>query len=219
MRIERTGVTDLPSDPPSAVPPAARRVVVCDRDEVARGAVAAILTDEQFEIAGSLADDRHLADMVVERRPDVVVLAVAGSDGSDADALVATCALRIAPVVVLATEAAPALVARARDAGALAFLTKPPTRADLLPAVEVAIARYAEISHLVDEVAAISRRLESRKVIDRAKGLLMTHRRMSEPDAFRWIQRTAMDRRKPAQAIAAQVVAELGDGRRDRAAS
>jgi len=219
MRIERTGVTDLPSGPPSAVPSAARRVVVCDRDEVARGAVAAILTDEQFEIAGSLADDRHLADLVVQRRPDVVVLAVDGGDGPDAAALAATCALRIAPVVVLATEATPALVARARDAGALAFLTKPPTRADLLPAVEVAIARYAEISHLVDEVAAISRRLESRKVIDRAKGLLMTHRRMSEPDAFRWIQRTAMDRRKPAQAIAAQVVAELGDGRRDRAAS
>lgn len=219
MGIERTGVTDLPAGLPTAVPPAVHRVVVCDRDDVARRAVGAILADEGFEIAGSVAETRELADLVARGKPDVVVLAVDRADGPDVDALVATAALRIAPVVVLATEATPALIARARDAGALAFLTKPPTRADLLPAVELAIARYAEIAHLVDQVAAISRRLESRKLIDRAKGLLMTHRRMSEPDAFRWIQRTAMDRRKPAHVIAAQVVAELGDARRDRAAS
>lgn len=219
MRIERTGVTDLPAGPPTAVPSAARRVVLCDRDETSRTAVGAILTDEGFEIAGRLTDARDLPELVAQRHPDVVVLAIDHADGPDVDALGATSALRIAPVVVLATDATPALIAGARDGGALALLTKPPTRADLLPAVEVAIARHAEISHLVDQVATISRRLESRKVIDRAKGLLMTHRRMSEPDAFRWIQRTAMDRRKPAQVIAAQVVAELGDARRDRAAS
>ena len=219
MGIERNGVTDLPAGLSTATPAAPRRVLVCDPDEVARRAVDAILADEGFDIAGSSADVRELPTMVSRHRPDAVVLAVDRADGPHVEALIATAALRIAPVVVLADEATPELIARVRDAGALAFLTKPPTRADLLPAVEVAIARYAEITHLVDQVAAISRRLESRKVIDRAKGLLMTHRRMSEPDAFRWIQRTAMDRRKPAHVIAAQVVAELGDARRDRAAS
>lgn len=209
MGIERNGVTDLPAGLSTATPAAPRRVLVCDPDEVARRAVDAILADEGFDIAGSSADVRELPTMVSRHRPDAVVLAVDRADGPHVEALIATAALRIAPVVVLAAEATPELIARVRDAGALAFLTRPPTRADLLPAVEVAIARYAEITHLVDQVAAISRRLESRKVIDRAKGLLMTHQKMTEPEAFRWIQRTAMDRRTSMQAVANAVLEGL----------
>lgn len=219
MRIDRTGGSGLPYELPSRQPPAMRRAVVCDRDEVTRSATAAILADEGFEVAGHLTDARDLVEMVADRRPDVVVLAIDGVDGPEFEALATTCAQRIAPVVVLATESTPDLVAGVRDAGALAYLTKRPTRADVLPAVEVAIARFAEISRLLAEVAAASHRLQARKLIDRAKGLLMTHRRMSEPEAFRWIQRTAMDRRKTSLAIAAQVVAELGDNRQHRAAS
>ena len=219
MHNERTGGSVRP---PEAASAPSRRAVVCDRDEVARAATTTILTDEGFEVVGRLADARDLVEMVAQRRPDVVVLAIGGGDGIDGpefDALSATCAQRIAPVVVLASESTAELVARVRDAGASAYLTKPPTRADILPAVELAIARSAEVSRLTAEVAAVSQRLQSRKLIDRAKGLLMTHRRMSEPEAFRWIQRTAMDRRTPSSAIAAQVVAEFGDERQHRAAS
>ncbi len=219
MRIERTGGSDLPPVLLSGQPPALRRAVVCDLDEGARVAAATILAEEGFDVVGRLADARDLVEMVADRRPDVVVLAIAGIDGPEFEALAAICAQRITPVVVLAADATPELVVGARDAGALAFLTKPPTRADILPAVEVAIARFAEMSRLIAEVAAANHRLQSRKLIDRAKGLLMTHRRMSEPEAFRWIQRTAMDRRKTSLAIAAQVVAELSGDQQHRVAS
>jgi AmiR/NasT family two-component response regulator len=219
MRIERTGGSPLPPELPHGRTPAMRRAVVCDRDELARSATVTILTEEGFDVVGQLADSRDLVELVTERRPDVVIAAIGDEHGRDLEALVDTCGQRIAPVVALAAESTPELVAAVRDAGALAFLTKPPTRADILPAVELSIARFTEITLLVAEVAAAKHRLEARKLIDRAKGLLMTHRRLSEPEALRWLQRTAMDRRKTALAIAAQVVAELGDHEQQRVAS
>ncbi len=216
MRIERTGGSDLPRELPTELAPAMRRAVVCDRDESTRSVVAGILREDGFQV-DSVSDARQLVESTGAGRPDAVVLHLATDD--DLAALAQITALRIAPVVVLAADSAPHRVAAARDAGALAYLTRPPTRTALVPAVEVAIARYAEMARLAADVEAAGRRLESRKTIDRAKGLLMAHRRMSEPEAFRWIQRTAMDRRKTSLAIAAQVVAELGDAPRHRAAS
>lgn len=218
MRIERTGGSDLPPGLPTEQAPAMRRAVVCDRDELTRRAVSGILADNGFEVVGTTGDAREAVAMTRDQRPDVIVLGVApGTD--DLKALAEITGQRTAPVVVLAAESTPEQVAGARDAGALAYLTKPPSRAALIPAVEVAIARYAEMMRLAADVEAAGRRLESRKTIDRAKGLLMTHRRMSEPEAFRWIQRTAMDRRKTSLAIAAQIVAELGEAPQHRAAS
>lgn len=220
MRIEPTGGSDLPRElPTSEHAPAERRALICDRDVVSRAQVATILLDEGFDITGRLADGRDLVEMTAERHPDVIVLALDSTAGEEMSALVTVGTQRIAPVVVLASDYSPELVAAVRDAGALAYLTKPPTRADLVPAVEMAIARFAETSRLAAEVAAANHRLQARKLIDRAKGLLMTHRRMSEQEAFRWIQRTAMDRRKTSLAIAAQVVADLDDSRQHRAAS
>lgn len=221
MHIERAGGPDTPRElPTSEQTPTERRAVICDRDAIFRSAVATILLDGGFEVVGQLADARDLVEMSVERRPDVVVLALDSTDADELLALKDLSAQRIAPVVVLAPDYSPALVAAVRDAGALAYLTKPPTSPDLVPAVEVAIARFAETSRLAAEVAAANHRLEARKLIDRAKGLLMAHRRISEPEAFRWIQRTAMDRRKTSTAVAAQVIAELGDDRQQhRAAS
>ena len=218
MRIERTGGSGLPPGLPSEQAPAMRRAVVCDRDELTRRAVSGILADDGFRVVGDTADAGQAVDLTREQRPDVVVLGIApGPD--DLTALAEITGQRTAPVVVLAAESTPEQIAGARDAGALAYLTKPPSRAALIPAVEMAIARYAELVRLAAEVEAAGRRLESRKTIDRAKGLLMTHRRMSEPEAFRWIQRTAMDRRKTSVAVAAQVVAELGEAPQHRAAS
>ena len=207
MRIERTGGSDLPEKGASAV----RRAVLADGDELTRSCVAGVLAEDGFEVVGQASDPWQALALTRELRPDVVVLGV-GPDGAGSIRVLAEITgERIAPVVVLATDSTAEQIAAARDAGALAYLTRSPTRAALVPAVEVAIARFAETSRLIAEVAAAGERLESRKVIDRAKGLLMTHRRMSEPEAFRWIQRTAMDRRKTSAAIAAQVVAELGE--------
>ncbi|HEY5881163.1 MAG TPA: ANTAR domain-containing protein [Nakamurella sp.] len=218
MRIERTGGSDLPRELPTEQAPAMRRALICERDQATRTALGRILTDEGFEVAGEVGDARQAIELARQSRPNVVVLGIGpGTDGLEALAQIS--AERAAPVVVLATESTAEQVAGARDAGALAYLAKPPTRAALVPAVELAMARFADTAKLVAEVQAAGRRLESRKIIDRAKGLLMTHRRMSEPEAFRWIQRTAMDRRKTSVAVAAQVVADLGNDSRHRAAS
>jgi len=207
MRIERTGGSDLPEQGASAV----RRAVLVEGDELTRSCVAGVLAEDGFEVVGQASDPWQALALTRELRPDVVVLGVGPEGAGSIRVLAEITGERIAPVVVLATDSSAEQIAAARDAGALAYLTRSPTRAALVPAVEVAIARFAETSRLIAEVAAAGERLESRKVIDRAKGLLMTHRRMSEPEAFRWIQRTAMDRRKTSAAIAAQVVAELGE--------
>jgi len=109
---------------------------------------------------------------------------------------------------VVAGEAADGeqAVVQARDAGAMAYLVKPFARHELVPAIELAVSRFAEKRALEDEVASLNDRLETRKIIDRAKGLLMTQQAMSEPEAFRWIQRTAMDRRTTMKAVAEAVV-------------
>jgi AmiR/NasT family two-component response regulator len=212
MRIERTGGSDLPPGLPTVQAPATRRAVICDRDRLTRQAVTLIMADDGFQVVGEAADPGQAVVLNRDLRPDVVVLGIVpGAD--DLRALAEITGQRSAPVVVLAADSTPEQVAGVRDAGAAAYLTRPPSRAALVPAVEVALARFAEMARLAAEVEAAGRRLEDRKIIERAKGLLMTHRRMSEPEAFRWIQRTAMDRRKSSAAIAAQVVAELGEPR------
>ena len=113
---------------------------------------------------------------------------------------------RIAPVVMLTAFSQRDLIEQARDAGAMAYLVKPFARHELVPAIELAVSRFAERKALEDEVATLTERLETRKVVDRAKGLLMTRQQMTEPDAFRWIQRTAMDRRTTMKAVAEAVV-------------
>ena len=102
------------------------------------------------------------------------------------------------------------LVDSARDAGEMAYLVKPFTKTDVVPAIEVAASRFAEISALEDEVAGLTERLETRKAVERAKGLLMSKKKMTEPDAFRWIQRTAMDRRTTMKVVADAVVETFG---------
>jgi response regulator NasT len=120
---------------------------------------------------------------------------------------------RIAPVVMLTAFSQRELIEQARDAGAMAYLVKPFARHELVPAIELAVSRFAEKRALEDEVATLSERLETRKVVDRAKGLLMTRQQMTEPEAFRWIQRTAMDRRTTMKAVAEAVVEGLATPR------
>jgi response regulator NasT len=114
---------------------------------------------------------------------------------------------RIAPVVMLTAFSQRDLVERARDAGAMAYLVKPFQKRDLLPAIEMAVSRYAEIVTLEAEVSSLAERLDTRKVVERAKGLLQAEHGLTEPDAFRWIQRTSMNRRTTMRAVAEAVIA------------
>jgi response regulator NasT len=114
---------------------------------------------------------------------------------------------RVAPVVILTAFGQRDLVERAREAGAMAYLVKPFQKKDLVPTIEMATSRFAEIVALEQEVGGLQERLEARKTVERAKGVLMTEHGMTEPEAFRWIQRTAMDRRTTMRAVAEAVLA------------
>jgi response regulator NasT len=186
-----------------------RRVVIANDEPGARTALAEMLAEEGFDVVGQAGDGVQVVAMAQALRPDLVIIDVEldKMDGIEAAGEIAN--EKIAPVVMISDRSTQDLVARARDAGAVGYLCKPLSRSSLLPTVEVAVARYAETAALRAQIADATQRLEARKVIDRAKGLLMTHRKMTEPEAFRWIQRTAMDRRATAAAVAAAVVDEF----------
>lgn len=198
---------------------APKRVLIAEDEALIRLDLSEMLAEEGFEVVGQAVDGEQAVTMATELRPDLVIMDVKMPKKDGIDAAAEIVGEQIAPVVILTAFSQRDLIERARDAGAMAYLVKPFSKSDLLPAIELAVARYAETAALRKEVADISQRLEARKIIDRAKGLLMTHRRMTEPEAFRWIQRTAMDRRKTSAAIAAQVVAEFGEAPQHRAAS
>lgn len=189
---------------------APRRVLIAEDEALIRLDLAEMLTEEGFEVVGQAADGEEAVALATELKPDLVIMDVKmpRKDGIDAAAEIVT--EQIAPVVMLTAFSQRDLIERARDAGAMAYLVKPFNQADLLPAIELAVARYAEMVALRAEVADISERLETRKLIDRAKGLLMANQKMTEPEAFRWIQRTAMDRRTSMQVVAQAVLDGLG---------
>ena len=188
---------------------APKRVLIAEDEALIRLDLAEMLTEEGFEVVGQAVDGEQAVVMAIDLRPDLVILDVKMPKKDGIDAAAEIVGEQIAPVVILTAFSQRELIERARDAGAMAYLVKPFSKSDLLPAIELAVARYAETAALRAEVADISQRLEARKVIDRAKGLLMTHQKMTEPEAFRWIQRTAMDRRTSMQAVAGAVLEGL----------
>jgi len=160
-----------------------------------------------YDVVGDASDGERAVALAEELRPDLVILDVKMPvlDGISAARRIA--AARIAPVIILTAFSQRELVERARDAGAMAYLVKPFSSTELLPAIEMALSRYAEVAALEAEVADLTDRLETRKLIDRAKGVLQTTQQLSEPDAFRWIQRAAMDQRVSMRAVAEQLLA------------
>ena len=188
---------------------APKRVIIAEDEALIRLDLAEMLAEEGFEVVGQAVDGEQAVEMATELRPDLVIMDVKMPKKDGIDAAGEIVAEQIAPVVILTAFSQRELIERARDAGAMAYLVKPFSKADLLPAIELAVARYAETAALRIEVADNSQRLEARKIIDRAKGLLMTHQKMTEPEAFRWIQRTAMDRRTSMQAVAGAVLEGL----------
>jgi response regulator NasT len=187
-------------------PAVSRSVLVAEDEALIRLDLVEMLREEGYKVAGEAVDGEEAIRLATELRPDLVILDVKMPkvDGIDAASKIA--GRRIAPVVILTAFSQRELVERARDAGAMAYLVKPFAKHDLVPAIELAVSRFAELQALENEVAGLNERLETRKLIERAKGLLMSKQGLSEPDAFRWIQRNAMDRRTTMKAVAQAVV-------------
>ncbi len=183
-----------------------RTVVVAEDEALIRLDVVEMLTEAGYSVVGEAATGEEAVQLAERLRPDVVVMDVKMPvlDGISAAERIA--AGRIAPVVLLTAFSQQELVERARDAGAMAYVVKPFTAADVLPAVEIALSRHAEIVGLEAEVADLAQRFETRKLIDRAKGALQTAYGLSEPEAFRWIQKTSMDKRLTMREVAAAVI-------------
>lgn len=194
----------------SAKPNALRRVVVAEDETLIRMDLVEMLSEEGYDIVGQAGDGQQAVELAEETRPDLVIMDVKmpRRDGIDAAAEIAR--KRIAPVVILTAFSQRDLVERARDAGAMAYLVKPFSKSDLVPAIELAASRFNEIAALEREVTALADRLETRKLIERAKGVLMKTQGLTEPQAFKWIQRTAMDRRTTMKAVAQVVLETLG---------
>ncbi|WP_193614411.1 response regulator [Nocardioides lijunqiniae] len=191
--------------------PAQRTVVIAEDETLIRMDLAEMLTEEGYSVVGQAGDGARAIELAEEHRPDLVILDVKMPVLDGIAAAEAIAGKRIAPVVILTAFSQRDLVERARDAGAMAYLVKPFSKTDLLPAIEMAVSRFAELSMLEAEVADLSERLETRKAVDRAKGVLQKQLSLSEPEAFRWIQKTAMDLRLSMRQVAEGVV-EHGPG-------
>jgi response regulator NasT len=186
--------------------PDPRRVVIAEDEALIRMDLAEMLAEEGYDVVGQAADGAAAVGLAEQERPDLVILDVKMPvlDGIAAAEQIARA--RIAPVVILTAFSQRELVDRARDAGAMAYLVKPFTRTDLVPAIEIAISRFRELTVLEQEIADLGDQLAARKAVDRAKGELQKELGLSEPEAFRWIQKTAMDLRRSMREVAEGVV-------------
>jgi AmiR/NasT family two-component response regulator len=191
--------------------PRQRTVVVAEDEALIRLDIVEMLKEAGYEVVGEAGDGEEAVRLAESHKPDLVVLDVKMPvlDGISAAERIA--GARIAPVVLLTAFSQRELVERARDAGAMAYVVKPFTSADLLPALEIALSRYAEIAQLESEVADLTDRFETRKLVDRAKGLLQTRFGITEPEAFRWIQKTSMDKRLTMREVANAVINSTAD--------
>ncbi len=181
-----------------------KRILIAEDETLIRMDLAEMLRENGYEVVGEATNGEEAVALANELKPDLAILDVKMPklDGiSAAETIVKT-----SPVLMLTAFSQKDLVERALDAGVMAYVVKPFTIDDLIPAIEIATTRHAQMIALQSEVADLTERLETRKLIDRAKGILMQAMNMSEPDAFRWIQRTAMDKRVSMKQVAEAVI-------------
>ncbi|TAK69574.1 MAG: response regulator [Actinomycetota bacterium] len=188
-----------------------RRVVIAEDESLIRLDLAEMLAEEGYDVVGQAGDGEAAVALAEQLRPDLVILDVKMPVLDGLSAAERITAARLAPVVMLTAFSQRDLVERARDAGAMAYLVKPFTKADLAPAIELAVSRYAEAHALESEVADLQARLAARKIVERAKGALQSSYGLSEPEAFRWMQKAAMDRRLSMLEVARVVLREAGE--------
>ena len=180
------------------------RIVVAEDEALIRMDLVEMLGEAGYEVVAQASDGAQAIELVKEHTPDLAILDVKMPilDGiSAAEEIIATC-----PVLMLTAFSQRELVDRARDAGVMAYVLKPFTINDLVPAIEIAISRHTQMRSLAEEVADLHDRLETRKLIDRAKGILMAALNLTEPQAFSWIQKAAMDRRLTMKEVAQAVI-------------
>ncbi|MFF1721586.1 ANTAR domain-containing response regulator [Streptomyces sviceus] len=202
---------DAPDDDKSHVPPLTTRVVIAEDEALIRLDLKEMLEEEGYSVVGEAGDGEQAVELAREHKPDLVILDVKMPklDGISAAEKIAE--ERIAPVLMLTAFSQRDLVERARDAGAMAYLVKPFSKSDVVPAIEMAVSRFTELKELENEVADLTQRLETRKLVDRAKSILQTSYGLTEPAAFRWIQKTSMDRRMSMQQVAEAVIQDADE--------
>lgn len=188
-----------------------RRVIVAEDEALIRLDIVETMKENDFEVVGEAADGEEAVNLALELEPDLIVMDIKmpkldGIAASEKIMKEAPCA-----IVMLTAFSDKELIERAKDAGTMAYLVKPFDPKDLLPAVEVALSRHQELLSLEDSIADLQDRLSTRKQVDRAKGLLMEKMELTEPEAFRWIQKTSMDRRLSMREVADAVIDQLGD--------
>ena len=187
-----------------------RRVLIAEDEALIRMDLKEMLEECGYAVVGEAADGEAAVSLAEELRPDLVVLDVKMPVLDGISAAERITAGRVAPVLMLTAFSQRELVERARDAGAMAYLVKPFQKSDLVPAIEVAVARHDEVRALEAEVADLGERLETRTLVDRAKALLQNKHGMTEAEAFRWVQKTSMDRRIGMRQVAETVLAQEG---------
>ncbi|MCF6521555.1 ANTAR domain-containing response regulator [Streptomyces sp. JJ36] len=197
------------------VPPQTTRVVIAEDEALIRMDLKEMLEEEGYTVVGEAGDGQAAVELAREHRPDLCILDVKMPvlDGISAAEKIAE--ESIAPVLMLTAFSQRELVERARDAGAMAYLVKPFSKSDIVPAIEMAVSRFTQLRMLTREVADLEQRLETRKLVDRAKSVLQTEYGLTEPAAFRWIQKTSMDRRLLMREVAEAVI-EDGEERRQK---
>ncbi|WP_068258587.1 ANTAR domain-containing response regulator [Janibacter limosus] len=185
------------------------RVLLAEDEALIRLDLAEMLTDAGYDVVGQASNGEEAVSLADSLRPDLIIMDVKMPvmDGLTAAETIGD--KRICPVIMLTAFSQKELVERARDAGVMAYIVKPFTVSDVTPAIEVATSRWAELKALESEVADLGERLETRKAVEKAKGVLMKKLKITEAEAFRWIQKTAMDRRLGMREVADAVVAGM----------
>jgi AmiR/NasT family two-component response regulator len=185
-----------------------RRVVVAEDESLIRMDIVETLRDQGFEVVGEAGDGNKAVELAFELKPDLMVMDIKMPDLDGLSAAEKISELKI-PVVLLTAFSQQELVTRAAEVGAMAFLVKPFSPQDLLPAIEIALSRHAQLLALEAEIADLGERLETRKLVERAKGVLSEKMKLTEPEAFRWIQKASMDRRLSMADVARTVLDQL----------
>ena len=196
-------------EPPTSAGIGGLRIVVAEDEALIRLDLAEMLTEAGYEVVGQASNGEQAVEMATELTPDLVIMDVKMPVMDGITAAEEIGAAKICPVVMLTAFSQTELVERARDAGVMAYIVKPFTAADLGPAIDIARHRWTDLKALEGEIADLGERLETRKQVDRAKGILMKKLKITEADAFRWIQKTAMDRRLGMREVADAVISGM----------